>query len=318
MKKRSLIALLMALAMILGIVGCGKTSGGEEAGASEDYEYLIGVLPYSLTEETALQYIDGIKEVAEANNCKVVVTDCKGDGTTQVKAIEDFITMGVDAILMQPVDTESAASAAQEAKDGGIVVITYDNIISMDYDATFLPDSTGGGAMSAEALAEAMGYEGCAFIFTVPPFVTSGVKVYTAQMETIDKYEGMERVDEVCDVVTREEIMSIVENVIQANGGKVGGMLGTFAEATMAELAACEAQEESQVKIVSYEAPDEVLHAVADGTQVVAAVDFQPVLTGNLAMEGALKILAGETIERENITPCLLVTPEIAKERLGQ
>lgn len=319
MKTKKILSMIMA--MMIGAVlcaGCGAKGQAENPGNDREKEYTIGVLPYSLTEETALQYIEGIKEVAEANDCSVLVTDCKGDGSTQLKAIEDFIVQGVDAILMQPVDTESAISAVDEAREAGIIVITYDNIIGTEYDATFLPDSSGGGAMSAEYLAQQMGEEGVAFVFTVPPFITSGVKVYTAQMETIDSYPNMSYVEEVCDVVDREGIMSIVENVIQANEGKVGGMLGTFAEATMAELAACEAQGQDQVKIVSYECPAEVLESMANGSQIVGAVDFQPVLTGNMAMEGALTLLEGGTIEKENITPCILVTQEDAKEQLDK
>ena len=40
-----------------------KEAEAKEEKTDGDYKYLIGVLPYSLTEETAIQYIDGIKEV---------------------------------------------------------------------------------------------------------------------------------------------------------------------------------------------------------------------------------------------------------------
>ncbi len=83
------------------------------------------------------------------------------DPALQVRAIEDLIAQGVDAIGVVPNDAEVLEPVLKRAQDQGIIVLTHESPDQQNVDWNFeLASSQGFGEAHAKMLAEAMGGEG--------------------------------------------------------------------------------------------------------------------------------------------------------------
>ena len=66
------------------------------------------------------------KSVAEyfaQNGVEVIVVDAQGDATRQVNQIENFTTMGVNAIIVMAIDPKGVASVIEDARKAGVKVM---------------------------------------------------------------------------------------------------------------------------------------------------------------------------------------------------
>lgn len=152
MKKKGIgmaLAGLLSVGMILG--GCGSSGGeakstdsqsgkGSEAssGVTDSTEdstekggksYKIGFSAYALQHEWYQNISAGAEAEAKSRGIQLDVIDADTNATTQLESIENFITQGVDAIIISPVEPESLAPVVKEAEDQGIKVICESNRI---------------------------------------------------------------------------------------------------------------------------------------------------------------------------------------------
>lgn len=92
------------------------------------------------------------KSVAEyfaPDGVEVVVADAQGDATKQVNQIENFTTMGVNAIIVMAIDPKGVTSVIEEAQKAGIKVMVAGGDTGV-YDAIMHTDQHAMGAMIAQ------------------------------------------------------------------------------------------------------------------------------------------------------------------------
>ena len=79
--------------------------------------------------------VDSCKEALEANGVEVLIADANGSFETQTKQIENFITQGVDGLVVNSCDPPSAISEVlQKAADQGIPVVAVDSALDENFD----------------------------------------------------------------------------------------------------------------------------------------------------------------------------------------
>lgn len=141
MKMKKALALLSALAMLLALTACGGTETEETAdpGTEEGNTITIGCCVMDLSNEVFVQYAEGYDQFVEDTQGKVKINlvDGGGDVATQVKAIEDFINMGVDGIMLNALDTSAVEDVVKQAMDAGIVVGVYPSMEDVTFNFVF-------------------------------------------------------------------------------------------------------------------------------------------------------------------------------------
>ena len=100
MKKRSVLAMVMAMGMVMGLA--------VPASAAENYK--IAWVDGNLANESNAICTDAAKAYAEENNVDFTLLDGQGSGENQVSQIETLIAQGVDCIIVQPYDAEIAVN----------------------------------------------------------------------------------------------------------------------------------------------------------------------------------------------------------------
>lgn len=123
--KKKVVAALMSVAMVATLLaGCGSkaedtTTATDTTATTEDTadkadeaaaDTKEGGHKFGYTYWAASDFFstigDTLTEIAKENGDEVIVVDAQQDQSKQISIIEDFITQGVDAVFLNPVDRE--------------------------------------------------------------------------------------------------------------------------------------------------------------------------------------------------------------------
>lgn len=276
--------LFSAAAALLILTSCTKTTSDKKA--------VIGLAVSTQNNPFFVTLVSGAKKAAEAQNCDLVVVDAGDDVVKQTSDIEDLISKKIKVLIVNPVDSEAIAPAVSDAKKAGIPVIAVDRaVIGESVTCQIASDNVAGAKMAGAYLLSLVGEN-------AEVAELQGVNGASA---TIDRGKGFHQaVDGKLNVVAsltanfnRVEGLSVAENILQGNPE----LKGIFAHNDEMALGALEAATASgkQIVIVGFDATDDALAAVKDGT-LAATVAQQPEQMGKVAVETALQIIAGNSV----------------------
>jgi ABC-type sugar transport system substrate-binding protein len=144
--KRILSAILIAAVTILA--GCNKSADSKSTppaggGAPADKKLVIGLMPKSKGNAYFISCKQGADEAAKA-----LGVDLNFDGPTdpdpakQNEIVENWITLGVDAIAVACENKEGISTALRKARQKGIKVLTFDSDAATDARDFFVNQAT--------------------------------------------------------------------------------------------------------------------------------------------------------------------------------
>ena len=304
MKMKKLAALALAAVMALGLVGCGGASieGEGESESSDGGNGSIGLSVSTLSNPFFVTLAEGAEAKAEEMDAELIVVDAGDDAAKQTSDIEDLISKNISVLIVNPVDSDAVAPAVETAISKGIKVIAVDRVVNgVEVDCSIASDNVAGAEMATNYLVELVG-EGAE---------VAELEGITGASATIDRGEGFHSVaDEKLNVVAKQtasfdraEGMSVMENILQAQPN----VKGVFAHNDEMALGALEAIGDKDIVVIGFDATDDALASIAEGG-MAATIAQQPDLMGATAVETALKLIAGETVEKELPVEVKLVT----------
>lgn len=154
--KKKVLSILVAAVMVMSLGACSlvKTSDDSEGGSSDTKEKKDGTLKVGYTVQSMenayfVSIVEGMKAAAKEKGIDLVVADAAADASKHISQIEDFVSQGVDAIIISPVDQEAPADAVKKAQDAGIPVISLDQEVKGS-DAFFGIDEEEYGRLGGE------------------------------------------------------------------------------------------------------------------------------------------------------------------------
>lgn len=294
MKMKKLAALLLAAVMTLSLAACGgaEIEGEGEAAESNGGNGSIGLAVSTLSNPFFVDLADGAEAKAKELGVEIHVTDAGDDAATQTSNIEDLISKGISVLIVNPVDSDAVAPAVEAAMAKGIQVIAVDRVVNgVEVACSIASDNVMGAELATEYLVELVG-EGAE---------VAELQGVTGASATNDRGAGFHNIaDAKLNVVAsqtanfdRAEGMTVMENMLQAQPG----IKGVFAHNDEMALGAVEAAAGKDIVIIGFDATADALAAVEAGT-MAATVAQQPSLMGATAVETAIKLIAGETVEK--------------------
>ncbi len=312
MKK--ITSILLAVTLMFSMAGCGAVSVDGETSKSSDNnsasegesgntgDGAIGLAISTLNNPFFVTLSEGAQAAAKEQNVDLIVVDAGDDAAKQTNDIEDLISRNISVLIVNPVDSDAVAPAVKDAVAKGIKVVSVDRVVNgVDVDCAIASDNVAGAAAATEYLVSLIG---------------EGAKVAELQgvsgaSATIDRGEGFHNVaDEKLNVVSsqtanfnRSEGMTVMENMLQANAD----IQGVFAHNDEMALGAVEAIGGKEIVVVGFDATDDAMTAVSEG-RMAATVAQKPDLMGATAVETAVKLIAGETVDKEIPVEVELIT----------
>ncbi len=136
----------------------------ESEGAESTDNLVIGVTLHDLSSDGYSANMIGIKEKAESlGNVEIRAVSAEGSAEDQVRQVEDFITAGVDGIIILPVDSAALSNVVAKAVEAGIPVVSMDRSVEGDAaTATIESDNYVHGQVAADLMLQAAEKQGLA------------------------------------------------------------------------------------------------------------------------------------------------------------
>jgi len=306
MKK--VFALLLTVAMMLSMTACRIVIDGEEGSAAAKVDGSVGLAVSTQNNPFFVTLVEGAKAEAAKLGIDLQVTDAGDDAAKQTTDIETLVASGISVLIVNPVDSDAVAGAVQSAISAGVKVISVDRAVNgVEVDCQIASDNVAGAAMATQFIVDTVG-EGA---------VVAELQGITGASAAIDRSAGFHSIaDEKLNVVAeqtanfdRAQGMSVMENILQGNGD----IQAVFAANDEMALGALEAISGAgkDILVVGFDATDDAVEAVKAG-RMGGTIAQQPALLGATAVANALKLINGETVEKNIPVEVTLITKENA------
>ncbi|MFP3122289.1 sugar ABC transporter substrate-binding protein [Ectobacillus funiculus] len=313
MAIRKRLMLLVSLMVILSsfMAACSSsTSGGEK----KDGKLVIGAAMPVFDDKWLSYLYDSMKAAAKDKDVDLKMVDAKNDSGKQLSQVETFITQGVDAIIINPVDTSAVGPMLDEAKDANIPVVIVNRMPSekdMKKIYAFVgSESIQSGTMQMEKVADMLGGKGNVAIMTGELGSEAQIKRTEGNKNVVKKNPDMKIIREATGNFQRSEGMKLMENWVQS-GDKINAVVANNDEMAIGAIMALEAAGKlNDVIVAGIDGTPDALDYVKSGKLKVSA--FQdPMGQGSKAVETAIQAAKGEKLADKNVwVPFELITQD--------
>ncbi len=309
---------VLFVVLIAGISGCGSDNA-ETANADT---IQIAVIPKGTTHQFWKSIHAGANKAGSENNVEIIWQgpQKEDDRQLQIQVVQNFISRGIDAIVLAPLDARSLASPVESAVKRGIPVIIIDSDLDSNAHTSFVAtDNRQGGALAAERLNEVLGGEGDIIM----------MRYQEGSASTTNREEGfLERIKEIApglNILTDNQYAgATIEKALQTSQNllnrypDVDGIFCPNESSVQGMLRALEtAGKAGQVKLVGFDANETLIKGMRDGYIEGLAVQ-DPF---NMAYEGvktAVAVIRGESVPPKINTRVMMITPENIDEAPAQ
>lgn len=284
------------------LAGCGRE-------VAKDTKYTIGMSQCNLGEPWRVQMNADIKAAAEKHpEMKIVFKDAQNDSLQQRAHVEEFVSAGVDLIIISPKESAPLTAPVARAVEAGIPVIVLDRAVQGDKFTCFIgADNVMIGEAAGKWLAKRLGGKGKVvelkgLMTTVPGrdrhegflkgIAGSDIEViFEGQMEWLEPKARMEM----------DSAMARFKDIDAVYAHNDPGAHGAY-------LAAKAAGREKDIVFVGIDALEQ--EGVAYAKQGILDATFYYPTGGAKAIETAVKILAGEKVPKNIVLGSRCFTKE--------
>lgn len=271
----------------------------------------IGVTVGSIGNPGFVAMVDGVNAAVKeyCPDALVTVVSADYDLSKQSQQVDDFISAGMDVIILNAVDVEGIAPAVKRIKEAGITVVAMDVGAEGGVDGTVTSDNIAAGRIAGEYLAKRLNYKGNVVILAGPP-ATSLLDRVSGANQAFAKYPGIKVLsDNQNGLAQRDESYRIM-----------GDLLTTFPETNAVfgcndptglgcELAIKQAGRTDILVAAVDGGPDSIEAMKLPGALFVASSAQQIRNLGYMSMHVAVGLREGKQLKNEpTLIPVHLVT----------
>jgi len=288
---RRIAAVTTAAALILvGTTACGR-GGGDSASGSK-----IVLAVSTLNNPFFVELRDGAQAAATAAGVQLNIVDAQNDSATQANQLATAASSGAKLVIVNPVDSDAAGSAVKALNTANIPVIAVDRTVNGATVASLVAsDNVAGGKQAAIELAKAMGEKGSVIDLQGVSGTSASRDRGAGFEEGMKAYPNITVVAKQTANFDRATALDVTTNLLQAHPD----VTGVFAENDEMALGAVQAlgsRAGTDIKVVGFDGTTDGLAAITAGT-LAATIAQQPAELGKLAIELAVKTLAGEKVD---------------------
>jgi ABC-type sugar transport system substrate-binding protein len=285
------------------------TVGGISLSNAQDDGYTIAGVVFQ--SDTFMQTVQaGMQAAADDSGAELILGNSENDLVREADLIEDYITRGVDAIVITPISNDGSVAALREAKDAGITIICFNTCVEDDTiaDAFLVTENrdlgTTSGASAVEFIQNELGGEARIGILNCDQFEGCPPRK-EGFLEMVEALDGVEIVADQAGWIA-DDALPVSEAMLQANpdinvlwaaneGGTVGHVLAVQSSGLQGEVFVFGTDMNLQMAQM-LQSDDNVLQGVTG--QAPYQMGFDAFVT-------ALHVLNGEAVEPLQNTPTI-------------
>jgi ribose transport system substrate-binding protein len=300
MKKRTkLLSIVLSTMLLMGtLAGCSSqkaTEGGKK----------IGLVLSTLNNPFFVSMKEGAEKKAKELGYEIIVLDSQNDATKERSNVEDLVQQGIAVLIINPTDSDAVANSIAVANEKKIKVLTVDRKSNGgEVISHIASDNVKGGEMAATFILEKLGGKGNLVELQGIPGSSATRDRGKGFHNIVDKKEGVKVVASQAADFDRQKGLTVTENIIQATP-TFDAIFAHNDEMALGAIKAIKTANKN-VLIVGFDGNDDAKAAVASG-DLAATIAQKPDLMGEIAVENAVKVAKGETVEKEIPVELLLI-----------
>lgn len=277
MSIRKLGVLAVTASLALTMTACG----GKSTTASGGKQVTLALS--TLNNPFFISVRDGAQEQAKADGLTLNVVDAQNDPATQANQIADAVTKNQAGVIINPVDSDAAATAVKPLITAKTPVVALDRAVSNTEVTSFIAsDNVAGGRQAAEALAKSIGEKGKVIVLDGVPGTSAARDRGQGFAEGIKKFPNISVVAQQPANFDRTKGLDVTTNLMQSHSD-VTAIFAANDEMALGAVKALGPKAGKSVKIFGFDGTDDGLKAVQAGT-MAGTIAQQPAELGKQAV----------------------------------
>jgi len=297
--------ILLCLILLLILQGCTGESGSGK-------RQVAGIV---FQEDQFFRLVlFGMRDAAKKHGVELLEANSAGKPDKEIQLVNTYIARGVDAIVISPLSARASITALRRARERGITVITYNTTVEGDLPVTYIEsDQYDLGASTGKAarryIERTLGGEAtiaiAAFLSQAPEQSiqrTKGFKDQVAAEPGVrivaeqDAWLAAEAVKKIGDILTANPDLDIIWAANE--GGTVGAV-----------MAVRNAGKSGKVAVFGTDTSEQLASFLLSDDGVLQAVTGQrPFEIGSRAVNAAVRVLQGDSVEKRVLLPGVLLS----------
>lgn len=315
--KKILLMILITVMMMYLFTGCVQKIN---TSSKATQKIKIGICISDFNDKFLSYMLIEMKNYSNSlNNVEIQYVDSKMDSNIQLAQVENFISQGVDVIVVNPVDRDSTKPISDKAKAAGVPLISVNNEFDNQNDTVCYIDSDlkQSGILEMEYLAKKMNYKGNVAIM-IGTIGHEAQRLRTeAFHEVIAKYPDMKIVAEQTAQWNRSKGIALMEGWLQS-GKDIDVVACENDEMAIGSLMAIEeAGKLGQITVGGIDATPDALDYLKSG-KLAVTVFPNGSGQGQAVLDTAVKVAKGENVEKTVTFENELVAPEDADKYIAK
>lgn len=270
---------------------------------------LIGASYMTMNNEFYKIINEEISARVEAEGDRMVLRDPALDAGRQNKQIYEMLDMGIDVLVVTPVDWESLTPALERAKEQGVFVVVVDTDVWEDdlADCTITSDNYHAGAIVGEYFLEQC--KEAELLIMTHETTKSGQDRVRGFLDVVEKQEGITVVQKIeCEgqlEIAMPKLQEAIDSGVEFDH--------IFCLNDLAGVGAAAALEKNHmlegVGVYGVDASPDSKELIQGGRMQASAAQF-PSKIGSEAADVIYKLLGGEKVVKKLLVPVELITGE--------
>lgn len=300
-KLKALICSSLAISMVFAFAGCSKTETGSLPATSTPKKIVIGFSQCTLQSPFYVSLMDAAKAEAEARGAEFVYADAQNGVQKQNSDIQDLLSKGVNVLLVNPVQSTGVQPALEAAKKMNIPVIAVDRNIKGDVASFVGRDNKKMGELAGQKAIELLGGVGKATGTILEVQGAAGDQVMMDRRDgfhlAVDKEKGIKVVQTSYCAYERSKAVTASQDAFQAHKD-IKVIYAHNDDMALGALQVATQMGYKDVQVVGIDGLMEAVKSIAAGSNYKATTCNDPAYEGKMAVDTALDVLAGKTVEK--------------------
>lgn len=298
--------LLFFDAVILGILFFRLYGSHDYSFNQKENSYLIGASYMTMNNEFYKIMSEEISARAEAEGDRMMMRDPALDADRQVEQIQEMLDMGIDVLVVTPVEWEGLTSVLKDAKEQGVIVVVLDTNVWEEElaDCTITSDNYNAGKIVGEYFLKQC--DEAKLIIMTHEKTKSGQDRVAGFLDIVEKQAGVEVVKKI-DCEGQLEIAMpklqeaidtglVFDNVFCLNDLAGVGVVAALDKNNMLE----------DVGVYGVDASPDSKALIKEGMMQASAAQF-PTEIGKKAADAIYDLLNGREVEKKVLVPVELI-----------
>lgn len=315
-KKHKMICHMILLLANAAVIAAGIFffgSGRDFSQNQKENSLLIGASYMTMNNEFYKIISEEITYRVEAEGDRMVLRDPALNVNRQIEQVQEMLDMGIDVLIITPVDLESVTEILEQAKKQGTIVVVLDTNVQSDElaDCTITSDNYQAGVMVGEYFLSQ--HEQSRILVMTHEATRSGQERVQGFIDTVSKNKNMEIVRRIeCEgqlEIAMPRLKQAIEEGVEFDS--------VFCLNDLASVGAAAALDEkgmlSTVDLYGVDASPDSKALIAEGMMRASAAQF-PTEIGKEAADVIYRLLDGEQVEKDILVPVKLITEDNVEE----